>query len=183
MSSKPSLSAWGHSCGPRASSLKRDESTQTSLYCEVPSANALPLDAGRNTTGDCWMLSFCLVYVQKKICNPFLVKLSPFFERRFHVAWADLGITYHLKMSLHSQSSCLRLQALRLQVCTIPLAALGILTLQQYHTLQKCTPPPLARSAYLLQWECVVKRDRWAEHKLPFRCKIFTSESDTSATL
>lgn len=147
MSSKPSLSAWGHSCGPRASSLKRNESTQTSLHCEVP------LDVGRNTTGDCWMLLFCLVYVQKKICNPFLVKLSPFFERRFHVAWADLDITYHLRMSLHSQSSCLHLQALRLQVCTIPLAALGILTLQQYHELQKCTAPPLARSSYLLQWE------------------------------
>lgn len=58
-------------------------------------------------------------------------------------------------MSIHSQSSCLCLQALRLQVCTIPMAALGIFTLQQYHKLQKQTSPPLARSAYLLQWECV----------------------------
>lgn len=98
-----------------------------------------------------------VLLMYKKICNPFLSKAFSIFLREgfFHVAWADLNITYHLGMSIHSQSSCLCLQALRLQVCTIAMAALGILTLQQYHKLQKQTSPPLARSAYLLQWECV----------------------------
>lgn len=102
--------------------------------------------------GDCWMLSFCLVYVHKKICNPFLSKAFSIFWEKVS---CSLGWSwYHISSDDVPTLPILLPLPPSTEVTGVPLGALGILTLQRYHKLQTQTLPPLARWAYLLQWEC-----------------------------